>query len=134
MIKKFHSNRHRPGWKYDAQRKQYFSWCFDIRRADGRRKREAGFLSKAEAESVVARLRLSERDERYPFLAPRNVPTVQELVNKHLENVHNRREEVIERRVLTTLCEELPKDLKVTEILTTHVQTFSDRRRRWATG
>ena len=130
MIKKFYSNRHRPGWKHDAKRKQYVSWGFDIRLTDGRRKREAGFLNQAEVEVVLARMRLAEKDLRYGFATPKDLPTIRELVDRHIAKITNRREEVRARRVLNTLCQEIPHTLKVNELLTTHVEKFVDRRRR----
>jgi hypothetical protein len=130
MIKKFYSNRHRTGWKYDARRKQYFSWGFDIRLTDGRRKREPGFLTQAEVEAALGRIRLAERDVRYGFLAPLEIPTVQQLADRHVAHIANSREEVRARRVLNTLCEEIPKGLKVNELLTPHLQEFVSRRQR----
>src|SRR5688572_23285320 len=130
MIKKFYSNRHRTGWKYDVRRKQYFSWGYDIRLADGRRKREPGFLTRAEVEAVLGRIRSAERDGRYGFLAPLEIPTVQQLADTHVDQIGNTREEVRARRVLNTLCEEIPKRLKVNELLTPHLQEFVARRQR----
>src|ERR1700687_4121517 len=134
MIKKFYSHRHRPGWKYDSRRKQYYSWGFDIRLSDGRRKREPGFLSRGEVEAALARISLAEKDMRYGFLIAEDVPTVRELVDSHIEHINNRREETRARRVLNTLCEELPEGLKANELLTGHIQTFVDRRRRDGLG
>ena len=130
MIKKTYSNRQRTGWKYDPKRKQYFSWKFDIRLADGRRKREAGFLSQAEAEAVVSRIRVAEKDLRYGFITLRQVPTVRELSDKHVAKLSNRREQVRARRVLHTLCELIPEGLKVCDLLTTHLEKFADHRHR----
>jgi hypothetical protein len=79
MIKKFFSNRHRAGWKYDGKRKQYYSWGFDIRLSDGRRKREAGFFSETEVQSVLARIRLAEKDLRYGFIAQQEARTSRSL-------------------------------------------------------
>src|ERR1051326_4111291 len=129
MIKKFFSNRHRVGWKFDGKRKQYFSWGFDIRLTDGRRKREAGFLSEAEVQALLARIRLAEKDLRYGFIAQHEAPTVSELAEKHVAKLSNRREETRARRVLKTLCEEIPQGLKVNELLTTHIDKLVDRRR-----
>jgi integrase len=130
MIKKVYSNRHRAGSKFDTKRKQYFSWGYDIRLADGHRRRESGFLSQAEVESVLARIRLAEKDLRYGFLTPRNIPTFRELCTKHVETSNNRREVTRARRVLAALAEELSATAKVTEILTTHLQSFVERRRK----
>jgi integrase len=130
MIKKFYSKRYRTGWKYDTGRKQYFSWGFDIRLSDGRRKREPGFLTQAEVEAALGRIRLAEKDIRYALPAPLEVPTVQELADRHVEQIANTREAVRARRVLNTLCGEVPKDLRVTKLLTPHLQKFAVRRQR----
>src|SRR5205085_2898917 len=130
MIKKVYSNRHRAGWKYDSRRKQYFSWGYDIRLADGRRRRESGFLNQAEVEAVLARIRLAEKDLRYGFLTAHEIPTFAELAAQHVAVSNNRREETRARRVLRTLGEVLPDALKVTDLLTSHLQTFVDNRRR----
>lgn len=130
MIKKFFSNRHRPGWKYDSKKKQYYSYGFDIRLSDGRRKRENGFLNQAEVEAVLARIRLAEKDFRYGFITPKEAPTVRELAEKHVTKLTNRREQVRARRVLNTLCEEIPDGFKVNELLTSHIEMFVERRQR----
>lgn len=136
MIKKFYSNRHRPGWKYDAKRKQYYSWGFDIRLTDGRRKREPGFLSEAEVQAVLARIRLAEKDLRYGFIAEpkQEAPTVRELAEKHVPRIVSRREEVRARRVLNTLCEVIPAGLKVNELQTAHLSSFAERRQSEGLG
>jgi len=128
MIKKFYSNRHRPGWKYDRQRKQYYSWGFDIRLSEGRRKREAGFLNEAEVQAVLARIKLAEKDLRYGFIAPKDVPTLRELAEKHITKL-SRRESIRARRILNALCEQVSEGLKVDELLTTHIDKLVDRRR-----
>lgn len=129
MIKKVYTNRHRPGWKFDARAKKYFSWAYDIRLADGQRRRESGFISQSEVEAVLARIRLAEKDLRYGFLTQHDAPTFEELAAKHVAAIHNHREEVRARRVLRTLAEELPAGSKVPELLSSHLQSFVDRRR-----
>jgi integrase len=130
MIKKFYSNRQRIGWKYDTRKKKYFSWGFDIRLADGRRKRESGFLSQAEVEAAVSRIRLAEKDLRYGFLIPKDLPTMRELADKHVSQFLNRNEQVRARRVLNTLCEEIPQGLRINQVLTSHLNSFVERRQR----
>src|SRR5688572_31759487 len=107
MIKKYYSNRNRAGWKYDARLKKYYSWGFDIRLEDGRRKREPGFDSRTHAESAVARASALEKEIRYGFVIPQEVPTLREVCNKKLDLIANRRELVRATRVLGTLCSEL---------------------------
>jgi integrase len=63
------------------------------------------------------------------ILHQREVPPLAELVEKHVKQIANRREEIRAGRVLRTLCATLPSGIKVTEILTTHLQTYVDLRK-----
>lgn len=81
-------------------------------------------------EAALARIRLAEKGLRYSFLMPLEIPTVQELAERHVEQIANRREEVRARRVLNNLSEEVPSGLKVTEFLTPHLRKFVARRKR----
>ncbi len=130
MIKKFYSNKNRPGWKYDVRLKKYYSWGFDVRLDDGRRKREPGFDSRTHAESAVARLRAVEKEIRYGFIPPKEIPTLQEVCDKKLSLIANRSEEVRATRVLRTLCAELPEIRRITELETAHLQRFVEKRKR----
>lgn len=134
MIKKFYSNKNRPGWKYDARLKKYYSWGFDIRLEDGRRKREPGFDSRAHAESAVARLRAVEKEIRYGFVLPKEIPTLREVCDKKLSLIANTRERVRATRVLRTLCAELPEIRRITELETAHLQRFVEKRKRDGLG
>jgi len=143
MIRNFYSNRNRPGWRYnpkgwpdDPKRRKYKSWGFDIRLYDfqGRdigRKRQSGFLNQAEASSVVARIRESERNQQYGVPVLTQAPTVIKLAAKHVEQITNRRERVRATRVLNTLCAEVGGEtLTVDELHSSHLLKFVDRRRR----
>jgi integrase len=141
MIRNFYSNRNRPGWRHnpkgwpdDPKGRKYKSWGFDIRLYDahGRdvgRKRQSGFLNEAEAASVVARIRQSERNRQYGVPVLSQAPTVAKLVAKHLEQVSNRREKVRATRVLNTLCAEIGETLTVDELHSSHLLKFVARRR-----
>jgi len=129
MIKKFISNRKRVGWKYDPRQGKFYSWGFDIRLPDGRRKREPGFLNKADAEAAVARIRLVEKEARYGFTAPEPV-ALSDVCAKKVEQTANRREKVRAERVLKYLVEELPANFSVTNLLTSHLQNVVERRTR----
>src|SRR5687768_17486606 len=107
MIRKFYSNRNRPGWKYDARLKKYYSWGFDMWLADGRRKRDTGFRSRVEVETAVARIRLLEKEIKYGFVLPVPAPTLREVCDKKLELTVNQKELVRATRVLGVLCNEL---------------------------
>src|ERR1043165_2445812 len=133
MIKKFYSNRDRPGWKYDTKQKRYYSWGFDIRLSDGRRKREPGFLSEAEVQAVLARIRLAEKDLRYGFIASKEVPTLRQLAEKHVTKL-SRRESIRARRILNALCEEVSEELRINELLATHLDKLVERRQKDGCG
>jgi integrase len=130
MIKKVFSNRSRVGWRYDSKRRKYWSWKFDIRFADGRRKRQAGFISQEEAQTVLAQIRQAERDRQYGIVQLAEMPTMAKLVAKHVDQIGNRREKVRARRVLSTLCAEISETLKLDQLHSSHLLKFVERRRR----
>ena len=51
-IKKFYSNKAKAGWRWEAKKKQYYSWGLDIRLANGKRLREPGFGTRELAEAA----------------------------------------------------------------------------------
>ena len=129
MIKKFYSNRNRPGWKYDARLKKYFSWGFDMWLASGRRKRETGFLNKDDVESAVSRVRQLEKEMKYGFVAPPESPTLEDACQKKLSLTVSRREHTRAKRVLSSFCR-VAQVKRVTEVRTEHLQRFIDLRRK----
>ena len=130
MIKKVYSNRNRPGWKYDAAKRKHYSWHFDIRLADGRRKKESGFLSKADVEAAVARIRLLEKEMKYGFVTqPKDIPNLEEICRKKLDLTPNRHELARATRVLHIFCDEAQVK-RATDVQSAHMQKFVDRRRK----
>ena len=61
-IRKFYSTKAKAGWRWDANKKKFWSYGFDIYLKDGRRKRESGFATKQLAENAVARMKISEKE------------------------------------------------------------------------
>lgn len=129
MIKKFYSNKNRAGWRFDSRLKKYFSWGFDIRLADNRRKREPGFVNRADAESAVAKIRQLEKDSKYGFSLPAEAPTLREVCDQKILQTTNPKEQVRSTRVLQILCEVTDVD-RVTELETIHLRKFAERRKR----
>jgi integrase len=129
MIRKVFSKRNRDGWAFDAKRRRCWSWQFDIRLASGRRLREAGFLSRREAEIAVAKVRLSEKESRYGILRPFDYPTVEELIAKHVSHIENPHERTRAGRVTAYWLRLLPRGLRVNELVTAHLQLLIDNRR-----
>lgn len=129
MIKKFYSNRNRPGWKYDARLKKYCSWGFEMWLATGKRKRETGFLNRADVESVVVRIRQLEKEMKYGLVVTVEAPTLEETCAKKLSLTSSRHELVRARRVLAYF-RRVAGVKRITEIKTEHMQRFVDTRRR----
>jgi len=129
MIKKFFSNRNRPGWKYDSRLKKYYSWGFEMYLASGRRKRETGFLNRADVESVVVRIRQLEKEMRYGVTMSVEAPTLEEVSAKKLTLTASRREQVRAKRVLAVF-RRVAQVKRVTELKTEHLQRFVDFRRK----
>lgn len=129
MIKKFYSNRNRPGWKYDARIKKYYSWGFDMWLANGHRKRETGFLNRADVESVVARVRQLEREMKYGLVVPVEAPTIHEVCEKKLALTSHPKEKVRAKRVLQDFCV-VAQVKRANEVETAHLQRYVDLRRK----
>ena len=60
-IRKFYSTKAKAGWRFDAAKKKFWSYGFDIYLASGKRKRESGFATKDLARDAAARIRLGEK-------------------------------------------------------------------------
>src|SRR5689334_8797817 len=99
MIKKFFSNRARPGWRFDSRLKKYYSWGFDMWLANGHRKRETGFANRADVEATVSRVRQLEKESKYGFVRPVEAPTLETVCEKKLSLTPNKHEHVRAKRV-----------------------------------
>jgi excisionase family DNA binding protein len=84
MIKKFYSKRVKKHWKYDAKEKLYWSHGYDIRLVDGRRVRQAGFMSEADAVAAVGAIRAAEKELKHGFVADSAHPRLSKMVAKRL--------------------------------------------------
>lgn len=129
MIKKFFSNRNRPGWRWDGRSQKYYSWGFDMWMANGRRRRETGFLNRADVEAAVARIRHLEKQMRHGYVLPIESPTLEEACAKKLSLISNRHEYVRAERVLGVMSR-LAQVKRVTELKTEHMQRYVDFRRK----
>lgn len=127
MIKKYLSNRNRPGWRWDSRLKKYYSWGFDMWLASGKRKRETGFLNRSDVEAAVARIRQLEKEMKYGYVIPMEAPTLEEACEKKLSLTPNRHEYVRAKRVFGVLCR-VAQVKRITELKTEHIQRFVDLR------
>jgi len=126
-IKKVFSNKAKPGWKFDAQVKQFWSWGFDLRLENGKRKRESGFGSKQLAENAVSRIRIDEKEGKYN-LQIRSFPKVTDVCEKRLQRIENKRERVRAMRVFRVWLGLLPSNLKINEVVPSHIRLYIDSR------
>jgi len=129
MIKKFFSNRARPGWRFDSRLKKYYSWGFDMWLANGHRKRETGFANRADVEATVSRVRQLEKESKYGFVRPVEAPTLEAVCEKKLALTPNKHEHVRAKRVLAGFCR-VAEVKKANEVRTEHVQRYVDLRKR----
>ncbi len=114
-IKKFYSNKARPGWRWDEKTKKFSSWGYDVRFEDGSRKRENGFASKQLAENVVARIRISEKEGKYD-LTRREFPLVSEVLEKRIPRIESIKERTRAITILNRWLAMLPLNLKINEL------------------
>jgi integrase len=127
-IKRFYSKREKKHWKYDAKKHQYWSWGYDIYLADGRRKREHGFMTESDAVAAVGKIRKDEKDRAYGYVSVSDVPLVTDLVERRKESITDPREKSRSTRILGDLLSVLDPSLKVTELKTAHVELFVKKR------
>lgn len=97
--------------------------------ANGHRKRETGFLNRADVESAVSKIRQLEKEMKYGFVMPVEAPSLQEACEKKLSLTPNQHEYVRAKRVLSTFCLVSQVD-RINEIKTEHLQKFVDLRRK----
>ncbi len=131
-IKKFYSNKAKVGWRWEAGKKQYYSWGLDIRLASGKRLREPGFASRELAEAAGARIRLSEINRKYELVDLQSFPTLRELANRRLATVSDHAERVRSERVLNVLSDCLATkglaDPKINELTTAAISVYVEHR------
>jgi integrase len=128
-IKKFYSTKEKAGWRWDAGKKQFWSWGFDIRLGNGSRRRESGFASRQIAEQSVARIRISEKEGKYD-LETRKFPFVTEVLEKRLERIESKKERVRAETIFHRWLSMLPKRLRFNELAPAHIQLYIDERLR----
>jgi len=126
-IKKFYSKKAKAGWRLDAGREKFWSWGFDIRLENGKRKRESGFASRQLAENAVARIRISEKEGKYD-LRTRTFPLVSEVLEKRLLRIESKKERTRAAKIFERWLAMLPLKLKLNELTTAHIRFYIDAR------
>ncbi len=132
-VKKFYSTKAKAGWKFDAGKKKFWSYGFDIYLETGKRKRESGFATKDLATAAASRIKLGEKNKKYELVDSRNFPTCVELFQKRINNITEHQEKIYSRRVLQKLLDLLAKRdlsaLRINDLTTNHVDLFTEARR-----
>lgn len=126
-IKRFYSNKAKPGWRWDEKAKKFSSWGYDIRFEDGSRKRENGFASKQLAENAVARIRISEKEGKYD-LTRREFPLVVEVLEKRIPRIESKKERSRAAKILQRWLDMLPPNLKMNELTAAHIRLYITER------
>lgn len=132
-IKKFYSSKAKAGWKFDATRKKFWSYGFDIYLSDGKRKRESGFATKDLAQAAAARIKLGEKNKKYELTDARKFPTCAALFQKRIENATEYDERTRSKRILQAMLDLLDAHdlhgLRINELTTNHIDIYTEARR-----
>ena len=127
-VKKFYSTKAKVGWRFDASCNKFWSYGFDIRLENGKRKRESGFASRQLAENAVARIRISQKENKYD-LQTRKFPLVSEVLQKHAERIEDEKPKKRAVVVFNLWLSLLPASLRFNEITTSLIRLYIDERR-----
>lgn len=158
-IKKFYSNKQKPGWKENSSyvpaekiavgktqkenQKKYYSWGYDIDLEPiawdekgnplRNRKRESGFDSRKRAEAATGRIRLAEKNKKYELTDPKTFPPLKDLFQRRIKLITERAEKVRALRVLQKLLDLLAENdypnLRVNELTTAMINLYVIARR-----
>lgn len=159
--RKFYSNKAKAGWrdnpshtpperlskgeKQKEHQKKYYSWGYDIDleteewdpetgKPKRNRRREAGFESRGKADAAAARLKYSEKEEKYN-LKKQPFPGIVEVLQKGLERLLSKKERVRAKTIFNRWLELLDCNLRIDELRTSHLNIYvQDRRGKVADG
>lgn len=126
-IKKFYSNKAKAGWKFDARQNKFWSYGFDIYLQNGKRKRESGFATRQLAENAVARIKISEKENKYELQA-REFPLISEVLDARLLRIENRHERIRAERIFTVWQKELGRDVSINELTAADIRKYINLR------
>lgn len=126
-IKKYFVNSQKPGYGFDRKANKYFSWGYDIWIGPDRIQ-ERGFLNKADCERAVESLKRKAKLGGHGLVPSHQIPLLIELFQKYLDERQDKDERVRAKRVFNYLLEQLPKNIKVTQLKTAHLQNFVETR------
>lgn len=133
-VRKFYSTKAKAGWRFDAAKKQFWSYGYDIYLESGKRQRESGFATKELATGAAARIKLGEKNRKYELTDARSFPTCAELFQKRIENLTERGEKTRSKRVLQTILDLLDANdlsgLRINDLATNHIDLYTQARQQ----
>jgi len=125
-LKKFYVQGRHDGYPFDRQKKQYFTWGFDIQ-AGGKRYQERGYVSKQHAEDVIIKIKADAKNQRHSIRPTAEVPFLIELLQAKL-NTMTGPDRSRAKRVFALFLELLPKEIKVTDLRSIDFEKYIQRR------
>ncbi|MBS1797812.1 MAG: site-specific integrase [Acidobacteria bacterium] len=153
-VKKFYSNKQKAGWKEnpgsvppekikpgekqkDAEKK-YYSWGYDIdlepdsydqnNEPIRNRRRESGFANRKDAETAAARLKFSEKAEKYNF-KKQSFPTISQVLQAYLDRLISTKERTRAKTIFNRFLTLLESNVRLDELRTRHLKLYVQDRR-----
>lgn len=127
-IRKITSKKKKQGWRYDSATGEFYSYRADFR-INGKRIREKGFPTVKEAEKFLDSAKLNQKYRKRGLPARATfIPTLKQLFEVRLKQIHNRRESVCATRVFQYFLNLFEPNLKISEVRKSHFQLFINSR------
>lgn len=153
-IKKFYSNKAKPGWRENPQfvprekipagekqkdvQKRYYSWGYRIDlepveyEADGtpirNRQQETGFASRKAAENAASLLKLAEKDEKYS-IKKTVFPCISEILQAGANRFVSKKERARSVKIFNRWLKLLDKNIRINELKTAHLKLYVEDRK-----
>lgn len=127
-IKKITINGKRNGYAIDQKTGKHFSYEIDFYE-NGRRVREKGFRTRAQAEQAIAAARLREKEFQHGIPKARQPVTLKELIEKRVAAIESPNEKRRADRILNFWLDLQPdENIFVAEITSDHLRRYIEAR------
>lgn len=134
-VKKFYSNKAKPGWRWDERKKQYASWGYEFWEKDAskkygrRRVTEHGFATRELADRALARIKIDEKRRKHGFVEPPETRIkLFDLCQRRLETIENEKEQIRAHTVLQRWLDLLPDNLSLSDVKTSDIRLYIEAR------
>jgi integrase len=153
-VKKFYSNKQKAGWKENPshvlpedlpkeekqkdEQKKYYSWGYDIDlnpeeyddegNPKRNRRRESGFASRKDADTAAARLKYSEKGEKYNFKKI-IYPAISDALQGYLNRLISKKERTRATTIFNRFLPLLETNIRLDELRTWHLNLYLEERR-----